>query len=236
MRGMRKEMCRVSTIAVSAMCESLVSDADYTDVSLLHFFWWGLERSLCCRSAKLMLIMIAYNLIITPERRASPLIVVHWSARNKCWKLSVVGWRRNFTVRSFPCPREIWVYKFGHRWCNPLLTVNLSTGKNTETMLINGGARDIALLTNEEWTKVNRLPTSAWQWWSLLKLIMLTIRSVPESWFSVLIWKKHPGVDIKKRHLHSFCKEGRIISGRNCHECLKGLSREIDLAFDEKYS
>jgi hypothetical protein len=38
MRGMRKEMCRVSTIAVSAMCESLVSDADYTDVSLLHFF------------------------------------------------------------------------------------------------------------------------------------------------------------------------------------------------------
>jgi hypothetical protein len=27
--------------------------------------------------------------------------------------------------------------------------VNLSTGKNTETMLINGGARDIALLTNE---------------------------------------------------------------------------------------
>jgi hypothetical protein len=76
MRGMRKEMCRVSTIALSAMCESLVSDADYTDVSLL-LMRIRLERSLCYRSAKLMLIMIAYNLIITPERRASPLIVVH---------------------------------------------------------------------------------------------------------------------------------------------------------------
>ncbi len=35
------------------------------------------------------------------------------------------------------------------------------------------------------------------------------------------------------RHLHSFYKEGRIISGRNCNECLKGLSREMDLAFDD---